>query len=155
MGGQNTNIPHKIGDRTTKNPCITCGACCAYYRVSFYWGEINEEMPGGVPSSLCEKFTDCKVVMKGTNSPSPRCIALLGTIGKRVFCGIYHCRPSICREIEPSLKNGKREPKCDKARLAYGLPPLTPEYWQEQPTTHTPSKSDPSPPISPLHSLAA
>ncbi|HCB0868544.1 TPA: YkgJ family cysteine cluster protein, partial [Klebsiella pneumoniae] len=19
------------------NPCMTCGACCAYFRVSFYW----------------------------------------------------------------------------------------------------------------------
>ncbi|HGC1012017.1 TPA: YkgJ family cysteine cluster protein, partial [Escherichia coli] len=19
------------------NPCITCGACCAFFRVSFYW----------------------------------------------------------------------------------------------------------------------
>ncbi|MBB8903342.1 YkgJ family cysteine cluster protein, partial [Escherichia coli] len=21
------------------NPCITCGACCAFFRVSFYWAE--------------------------------------------------------------------------------------------------------------------
>jgi len=21
------------------NPCLTCGACCAYFRVSFYFGE--------------------------------------------------------------------------------------------------------------------
>ncbi|HDH0840599.1 TPA: YkgJ family cysteine cluster protein, partial [Klebsiella pneumoniae] len=21
------------------NPCMTCGACCAYFRVSFYWAE--------------------------------------------------------------------------------------------------------------------
>ncbi|MCX8065984.1 MAG: YkgJ family cysteine cluster protein [Candidatus Hydrogenedentes bacterium] len=120
-----TQFPHK----KTKNPCITCGACCAYYKVTFYWGEINEELPGGVPSSLCEKYNDYKVVMKGTNSSNPRCIALLGTIGKRVFCRIHHCKPSICKEIEPSFKNGEREIKCDKARLAYGLPPLTPHYW--------------------------
>ncbi|EMK5322830.1 YkgJ family cysteine cluster protein, partial [Escherichia coli] len=21
------------------NPCMTCGACCAFFRVSFYWAE--------------------------------------------------------------------------------------------------------------------
>ena len=24
------------------NPCIECGACCAYYRASFYWAEADE-----------------------------------------------------------------------------------------------------------------
>ncbi|WP_374212354.1 YkgJ family cysteine cluster protein [Thiothrix subterranea] len=23
------------------NPCMTCGACCASFRVSFYWGETD------------------------------------------------------------------------------------------------------------------
>ncbi|MBR7358785.1 YkgJ family cysteine cluster protein, partial [Klebsiella pneumoniae] len=23
------------------NPCMTCGACCAYFRVSFYWAEAS------------------------------------------------------------------------------------------------------------------
>ncbi|THB82127.1 YkgJ family cysteine cluster protein, partial [Pantoea allii] len=21
------------------NPCVSCGACCAHFRVSFYWAE--------------------------------------------------------------------------------------------------------------------
>ncbi|MGE8323794.1 MAG: YkgJ family cysteine cluster protein, partial [Pseudomonas sp.] len=21
------------------NPCLDCGACCGYFRVSFFWGE--------------------------------------------------------------------------------------------------------------------
>ena len=25
------------------NPCMTCGACCAFFRVSFYWAEANGE----------------------------------------------------------------------------------------------------------------
>ncbi|MDX1269447.1 MAG: YkgJ family cysteine cluster protein, partial [Oceanisphaera sp.] len=25
------------------NPCLTCGACCAFFRVSFYWGEIHSD----------------------------------------------------------------------------------------------------------------
>ncbi|EEX7666747.1 YkgJ family cysteine cluster protein, partial [Escherichia coli] len=23
------------------NPCMTCGACCAFFRVSFYWAEAD------------------------------------------------------------------------------------------------------------------
>ncbi|MEG6657786.1 YkgJ family cysteine cluster protein, partial [Pseudomonas aeruginosa] len=26
---------------STDNPCLTCGACCAHFRVSFYWGECR------------------------------------------------------------------------------------------------------------------
>lgn len=124
--------PHIVGSysQKPKNPCITCGACCAYYKVTFYWGEMSEEIPNGVPSSLCERYNDYKAVMKGTNNAEPRCVALVGTIGKRVFCRIHHCKPSVCKEIEPSFKNGERETKCDKARLAYGLPLITPEYWK-------------------------
>ena len=24
------------------NPCVTCGACCAHFRVSFYWAEADD-----------------------------------------------------------------------------------------------------------------
>ncbi|RBD00840.1 YkgJ family cysteine cluster protein, partial [Xanthomonas oryzae pv. oryzae] len=23
------------------HPCLTCGACCAYFRVSFHWSEAD------------------------------------------------------------------------------------------------------------------
>ncbi|MEG0249014.1 MAG: YkgJ family cysteine cluster protein, partial [Pseudomonas sp.] len=23
------------------NPCLDCGACCGYFRVSFFWGECQ------------------------------------------------------------------------------------------------------------------
>lgn len=129
-----------------KNPCLTCGACCAFYKVTFYWRERSDEMPNGVPVSLCEDLNSHKCVMKGTNQPEPRCPALIGTIGRHVFCSIYWRRPNVCREIDPSYKHGHPEPKCDKARSHYGLPPLTPEYWQTPeiysitptPTQHTP-----------------
>ncbi len=115
------------------NPCLTCGACCAFYRVSFYWRERSDYQPNGVPRELCEDLNEFRCVMKGTNQPNPRCISLLGTIGKHVFCKIYWRRPAVCRDIEPSYKNGHPEKKCDKARLAYGLPPLTPEIWKNDP----------------------
>lgn len=124
------------------NPCLTCGACCAFYRVSFYWRERSDFQTDGVPEELCEDLNQFRCVMKGTNQPSPRCIALLGTIGKHVFCKIYNRRPAVCREIEPSYKNGYPEIKCDKARLAYGLPPLTPDIWKTKPED---SNSSPNP----------
>ncbi|HBP8873638.1 TPA: YkgJ family cysteine cluster protein, partial [Escherichia coli] len=24
------------------NPCMRCGACCAFFRVSFYWAEADD-----------------------------------------------------------------------------------------------------------------
>ena len=38
------------------NPCMTCGACCAYFRVSFYWAEADDA-GGPVPSALTEPLT--------------------------------------------------------------------------------------------------
>ena len=35
-----------MGDSSDKrdnrdNPCLSCGACCMTYRVSFYWGDAD------------------------------------------------------------------------------------------------------------------
>lgn len=43
------------------NPCMTCGACCAYFRVSFYWAE-GDDASGRVPASLTESITPFYVV---------------------------------------------------------------------------------------------
>ncbi|EKJ0223351.1 YkgJ family cysteine cluster protein, partial [Escherichia coli] len=24
------------------NPCMACGACCAFFRVSFYWAKVDD-----------------------------------------------------------------------------------------------------------------
>lgn len=60
---------------------MTCGACCAYYRVSFYWGECGEAPGGIVPVEFTEKVHEHMVCMKGTNSYPPRRIALRGEVG--------------------------------------------------------------------------
>jgi len=111
------------------NPCLSCGACCAYYRASFYWTESSDAAPGGVPEEMTEKLNDFRLAMKGTGGSSPRCIALNGFIGRAVACSIYERRASVCREFEPSWKNNHANPRCDKARAAWGLPALTPESW--------------------------
>ena len=111
----------------TINPCITCGACCAHFRVSFYWGESDLSTPGGVPADMTEKLNDFRMVMKGSNEASPRCTALMGVIGKKVHCSIYEKRASVCRDFEPSWQDGRPHEGCDEARRAWGLPPLSPE----------------------------
>jgi uncharacterized protein len=106
------------------NPCLTCGACCAFYRVSFYWAEAQEGTASAVPTALTAKLDDFRAVMRGTNQPEPRCVALQGEVGQAVRCAIYDCRPGPCRDLPFSFSNGSPEEKCDKARAAWGLPLL-------------------------------
>ncbi|CNL05672.1 YkgJ family cysteine cluster protein [Yersinia alsatica] len=105
------------------NPCVNCGACCAYFRVSFYWAEAQEG-GGTVPNAMTEQVTPFISCMSGTNSKSPRCAALQGEVGQPVSCSIYGDRPPPCHEFERSGEAGVRNPHCDRARAHYGLPPL-------------------------------
>ena len=59
------------------NPCMTCGACCAYFRVSFYWAEASDG-GGTVPVDLTEPLTPFLRCMRGTNQKQSRCVALQG-----------------------------------------------------------------------------
>lgn len=108
------------------HPCLRCGACCAYYRVSFYWREADSENnPLAVPAELTEAYSDFRVAMKGTNRKHhSRCAALEGKVGELATCSIYSLRPSPCREFAASFERGVHEPRCDDARSKYGLPPL-------------------------------
>ena len=125
-------------------PCSRCGACCASFRASFYWGEADDTTPNGVPVDLTEVLTAFRRVMKGTNQDDPRCVALHGEIGQEVTCAIYEQRPSVCRSFVPSYAEGEGNPECDKARKAHGLVPLTPEDWIttdiERPHRHKPTR---------------
>lgn len=98
-----------------ENPCLTCGACCSFFRVSFYWAEA---LSLGLPEPLTEQVNDFYSCMKGTNQKEPHCVALNGAVGERVSCSCYGQRPSSCRELQPG------EPKCDRARAHYGLEPV-------------------------------
>jgi len=96
--------------------CRQCGACCAFFRVSFYWGEALQR---ALPESSIERVTANLAAMAGTNRPLPRCCALQGEIGRQVTCLLYAARPSPCRELQPG------DEKCNKARARHGLAPLT------------------------------
>ncbi len=97
------------------NPCITCGACCATFRVSFYWAEADPFVGGTVPPELTEKISSSLVAMKGTNQSACRCVALEGEIGGDIRCGIYEQRSSTCREFESGSE------ACLRARNRHGL----------------------------------
>lgn len=113
----------------TYNPCLACGACCACFRVSFYWTESDLAAPDGVPHDLTEHLQGHYLAMQGTDSRTPRCIALAGTIGTEVRCTIYQCRPSACRNFIPSWQGSTLNERCDTARVKWGLAPLDPTCW--------------------------
>ena len=112
------------GGKESAHPCVTCGACCACFRVSFYWAESDLVTPGGVPVALTDHLQGHFLAMKGTDSRAPRCIALAGSIGGQVRCTIYDRRPAACRHFAPSGEDGTMHERCDKARRQWGLPPL-------------------------------
>lgn len=117
------------------HPCLSCGACCAYFRIAFHWSETDPALGGTVPAELTEKLDPHRVVMRGTQSKTPRCVALVGEIGVAAYCGIHPIKPSVCREVEPSWEFGRHSPQCDKGRIAHGLLPLTPADWPIQVTS--------------------
>jgi uncharacterized protein len=98
-----------------KNVCLSCGACCAAYRVTFYWSEARQL---GLDETFTEKFNSWRLCMAGTRRESPRCRALQGEVGREVFCNVYSRRPSPCRELQQG------DDKCNRARAKYGLDPV-------------------------------
>ncbi len=95
--------------------CQTCGACCATYRVAFYWAEADDAPGGQVPAALTQALRPLERCMQGTASAPTRCVALQGEVGHRVACGIYAQRPSPCRAVQPG------DAQCRKARAHRGL----------------------------------
>ncbi len=110
---------------SSDNPCLTCGACCAFFRVSFFWGECAST-GGSVPDDLTVQISPYHVAMKGTEANPARCVSLLGEVGCGVRCTMYEQRSSSCRDFEASWADGQHNPRCDAARAAHGLPPLSP-----------------------------
>ena len=105
-----------------RSPCLGCGACCAYYRVSFHWSETDRALGGVTPAELTVKVSPQLVAMRGTDLPSKRCAALAGEIGRATRCSIYAERPSPCRELEPSWAKGVPNVYSINGFLYYELP---------------------------------
>ena len=82
--------------------CTTCGACCASFRVSFYWAE---GAANGLPENLTERLNDRFSCMAGTNSSAPRCVALQGRIGEARLEEWLATRPMVtCPDPAESLR---------------------------------------------------
>lgn len=114
------------------NPCLGCGACCAFFRVSFHWMETTAGKPDGVPDDMVTQINPHRVAMNGTLGQPVRCTALRGTIGGTAHCSIHPARSSVCRAFPASWENGVHNADCDRARAAHGLPPLEPGWWQPE-----------------------
>ena len=112
------------------HPCLSCGACCAHYRVSFHWSEADPAVGGRVPAGLTVPLRSHELAMRGTAGGSKtRCVALDAEIGRRSRCSIHPVRPQACRDVPASWESGEASPQCDRARLAHGLPLLTAADW--------------------------
>jgi Fe-S-cluster containining protein len=110
------------------HPCLSCGACCANFRVSFYWGEC-QSAGGTVSDHLVEQIGPYHAAMLGTTTRPVRCVGLQGEVGCGTRCNVYEQRSSTCREFTASWEDGQHNPHCDAARAAHGLPPLTAEHF--------------------------
>lgn len=104
--------------------CLSCGACCAAFRVDFHCADLATADSDGVPREMTVPLTATLVRMRGTDEAPPRCIALEGEVGKAVSCTIYERRPGPCRDFAPYAPIGIGDDACDRARRRHGLPPL-------------------------------
>ncbi|MGK3981239.1 YkgJ family cysteine cluster protein [Sorangium sp. So ce118] len=94
--------------------CQRCGACCGPTEdyptyVDLFAGDVGRLPPRYrlhvIGSSLATKETSSGTV----------CVALRGSVGKRVSCAIYESRPTLCRRFERGSK------ACREAREYAGL----------------------------------
>jgi len=107
------------------NPCLSCGACCASFRVDFDREEWAGAGGGGaVPEGLATEITARLCRLRGTDHQPPRCAALVGRVGENVSCSIHEWRPSPCREFGMRAPMGIGDEACDSARRRHGLAPL-------------------------------
>ena len=81
---------------------------------------------------MTRKLTPHLRVMLGAEGSTPRCVALMGDIGQNVRCTIHPRRSSVCRDFPASYEDGTgaHNPRCDAARAAWDLAPLSPEDWR-------------------------
>ena len=99
------------------NPCLDCGACCQYFRVSFYQGELDTQPGGYVPVELTVQLTPFRVCMKGTEVGAGRCVAFQDD-GR---CAMYEQRPTTCCEFPAFLEDGSPNPECGRLRALLGI----------------------------------
>jgi Fe-S-cluster containining protein len=106
------------------NPCLSCGACCALFKVVFNQTETDANQGGIVPAGYTVKINPTQCVMRGTERINKRCAALEGRVGQQVNCAIYDRRPSCCHGFRGAWEKDVVNPDCNRARATYGLQPF-------------------------------
>lgn len=102
--------------------CTRCGACCCNPDVNRrrgLWNYIQVEKTDRLlrKPDLVRRL----VVLDDDGIPhmkldrDQRCVALRGTVGKRVTCTIYPYRPTGCRLVQPG------DAECRQARRERGV----------------------------------
>jgi Fe-S-cluster containining protein len=109
--------------------CQTCGACC----LGVAWNSfpvvpfadmsmkdakrIEDKHPGSVvmhqPQGM--SYSAQLPMMNIKDDPRGRCVALSGTIGRKVACRIYEDRPKGCARFKPGSE------KCLEIRARFGI----------------------------------
>jgi hypothetical protein len=96
--------------------CRTCGACCApEVRLPFYVGLRAADLRRLTPAWRSRNTARGSLLTRLDPVGRCVCVALRGTLGRRVSCTIYARRPGPCRR----LTEGSRA--CRKARRQAGL----------------------------------
>lgn len=101
--------------------CQVCGACCRNGAENqregvVDWVEVADDEAIAKRqrgAALLVRNAEGRLHMKLVDGG--RCIALRGSIGRRVSCSIYEVRPRPCRRVEPG------DPSCLRARADAGL----------------------------------
>lgn len=113
------------------HPCLSCGACCAFFRVSFHWTETNRES-FGVPLAMTSQISTYVNAMNGTDQLKPSCVGLVGVVGTSTTCSIYEHRPGACRDFKASFEDGTANRHCEDARASKGLRLLDATDWPRE-----------------------
>ena len=89
----NRKSVEKESDAGASHPCVSCGACCAYFLLP-YFGECQAH---GIPEDLVEQFTLSGRHEGDDLTKNIRCIALNGTLVSLVRPVRSDNRSSTCR----------------------------------------------------------
>jgi Fe-S-cluster containining protein len=115
-GGHQRNGGRAARPAPTALDCRACGACCApELRLPFYVGLRAADLRRLTPRWRAAHVGRASILTKLDPVGRCVCVALRGTLGRRVSCGIYPRRPGPCR----SLRAGSAA--CHKARRQAGL----------------------------------
>jgi Fe-S-cluster containining protein len=101
----------------TDEDCRRCGACCApEVRLPFYVRVTAGDRARLEPRFRSQHLARGSLLTKLDPVGRCVCVALRGTIGRRVSCGIYERRPEECRILIAGSDD------CRVARRQSGLP---------------------------------